>query len=219
MSDFDFKENVYVAYKSLFGRKRRSSLSVALNVIIVLFCFLLVVELFFNVFFTGIYIIDRSMRPTLWGADDQTVSGGDFIYIDNYDKPDYGDIVVVYWERTSPEGVNVKGNIIKRVVAFGGDWVELRAGVLYVNDKQVEETYLDADYNSPYASVNTFPPHKVEEGCMFLLGDNRNESNDSRQNGDFPVSSTVGVVPEWSMSLKSITTAVYTFFNFSIFGK
>ena len=54
---------------------------------------------------------------------------------------------------------------------------------------------------------------------MFLLGDNRNKSSDSREYGDFPVSSLVGVVPQWSIDNKEFTTAVYTYFNFTLLGK
>ena len=119
--------------------------------------------------------------------------------------------------REAPDGT--KGNIIKRAVAFEGDTVELNKGVLKVNGEVVDEYYLDADYNSPDNDYNTLPERPVKEGCMFLLGDNRNVSNDSRQNGDYPVENLVGVVPKWSLKIKPMTTKFYTFFNFTLWGK
>ena len=201
---------------SLYKRDRRSPLNICLNVIIVLFCAILVLELSFNVLFTGIYVIDESMLPTVVGADPKHPNepGGEFIYVDKYAKPHRGDIVVVY--RETADGA--KGNIIKRVVAFGGDTVELLNGVLKVNGKVVVEDYLDVYYNSPENACNTFAEHTVEKGCMFLLGDNRNVSSDSRQNGDYPVKNLVGIVPNWSMKMKSVTTKFYTFFNFTLWG-
>ncbi len=200
---------------SLYKIERRSPLNILLNVVIVFFCSVLVLELSFNILFTGIYVIDVSMTPTIIGARSANSAGGEFIYVDKYAKPDYGDIVVVYRETADGQ----RGNIIKRVVAFGGDTVELIEGVLKVNGEAVDESYLDADYNSPLNLANTFGEHTVEEGCMFLLGDNRNVSSDSRQNGDYPVENLVGVVPKWSMDLKSFTTKFYTFFNFTFWGK
>ncbi len=206
---------LFDARDSLYKRERRSPLNILLNVVIVFFLVILILELSFNALFTGIYVIDRSMTPTLTGAKSAGSAGGEFIYIDKLAKPDYGDIVVVYRETENGE----RGNIIKRVVAFGGDTVELVNGVLKVNGEVVDESYLDPYYNSPYVEYNTFGEHTVEEGCMFLLGDNRNASNDSRQNGDYPVENLVGVVPAWSMNLKSFTTGFYTFFNFTLWGK
>ncbi|MDE7167857.1 MAG: signal peptidase I [Clostridia bacterium] len=201
---------------SLYKRERRSPLNICLNVIIVLFCAILVLELSFNVLYTGIYVIDESMTPTIIGAPASNRSGGEFIYIDKYAKPNRGDIVVVY--RETPDGT--KGNIIKRVVALGGDTIELYKGVLKVNGEVVDEYYLDENYNSPENEYNTLPEHHtVVEGGMFLLGDNRNVSNDSRQNGDYPVENLVGVVPKWSMKIKPMTTKFYTFFNFTLWGK
>lgn len=206
------------AYKSLYGKVRRSPLNIALNIVIVFFCAILVFELSFNLLFTGIYVIDRSMFPTIVGAERQGVPGGEFIYVDKYATPTYDDIVVVYWERVNGSGETVKGNIIKRAVAFGGDTVELKEGRLFVNGVERAQDYLDPDNNTPGYGINNYEKHVVKEGYMFLLGDNRNVSNDSRQNGDFPVSDLVGVVPGWAMSLKSVTTAIYTFFNFTVKG-
>ena len=216
MSNVEFGTSRFFDVRdSLYKREGRSPLNICLNVIIVLFCAILVLELSFNVLYTGIYFIDESMTPTIIGAPTSNRSGGEFIYIDKYAKPNYGDIVVVY--RETPDGT--KGNIIKRVVAFGGDTVELTGGVLKVNGEVVDEYYLYDAYNSPESEYNTLAERTVAEGCLFLLGDNRNVSNDSRQNGDYPVENLVGVVPKWSMQIKSMTTKFYTFFNFTLWGK
>ncbi len=125
--------------------------------------------------------------------------------------------MVVYRETTNSRGQKVKGNIIKRVVAFGGDTVEIKGGVLIVNGNEVDEPYVDPSRNTPL--LNNYGEHTVKEGCMFLLGDNRNESTDSRDNGDYPQANLVGVVPQWSINVKSFTTAIYTFFNYTLTGK
>lgn len=232
MSDVEFEApRLFDVRGSLYKREGRSPLNILLNVVIVFFCAILVIELSFNILYTGIYVIDKSMMPTLTGAPIANSSGGEFIYIDKYAKPDYGDIVVVY--RETADGT--KGNIIKRVVAFGGDTVRLDGGELSVKKagsdsfSLVSEDYVvynDTDRQcNNYAeffgvdSMDNSHEHVVAEGCMYLLGDNRNESSDSRQNGDYPISSLVGVVPDWSMKLKSVTTKFYTFFNFTIWGK
>jgi len=200
--------------------KKRSVLGLVLNIIIVLFVVILFFELLFNMFFTGIYVVNISMQPTFIGAESENVSGGDFIYINTSIKqPEYGDVVVVYRETKNHNGTVDKGNIIKRVVAFGGDTIRLDRGVLYVNDEIVDESYLYEGNNTPSLPINSFSTHTVKEGCMFLLGDNRNKSTDSRENGDYPIDNLLGVVPKWSQDIKGFTTAIYTFFNFTIYGK
>lgn len=197
--------------------KKRSAFNTFTNVLLIVLCFVFVVEIAFNTFFTGIYVVNVSMRPNFIGAAHAGESGGDYIYVNKYAKPDYGDVVVVYREEINVHGEVDKGNIIKRVMAFGGDWIEIVEGVVYVNDERVVEDYIDPDYNDP--GQNNFSRHQVEDGCMFLLGDNRNESKDSRETCDYPIKDLVGVVPQWSIALKPVTTALYTFFNYTIFGK
>jgi len=78
-------------------------------------------------------------------------------------------------------------DFVKRVMAIGGDTIEGREGVVYVNDVPVEEPYL------PQGIVTTdFPPQRVPSGQIFVMGDNRGNSDDSRSFGPVDVDEVVG---------------------------
>jgi signal peptidase I len=90
------------------------------------------------------------------------------------------------------EGVGVAQpedeDFIKRVIGLPGDIVELRRGKLFVNGDEVAEPYLDPDLDTrPYGPVT------VPDGMLFVLGDNRLRSGDSRLT---PEQGGVGLVPE-----------------------
>lgn len=208
--------------KSLYERNKPSSVNLILNIIIILFLCLFIGELIFNSYYNNIYVKGSSMVPTLTGAatdrGGEVAPGGDYVFVNTRAKPKYFDIVVV--KTTDSYGVSY--DIIKRVVAFGGDTVRLDRGQLSIKYSGEEEftpiieKYVLEEYNTWNNPVNTIADHVVEEGCMFLLGDNRNVSEDSRRRGDYPMSSLVGVVPEWSLRYKSQITAFYTFFEFKL---
>lgn len=213
-----------IASQCLYGRRKTSYFNLILNVIIVLFIIVLVGELIFNSVYTNIYVKGKSMVPTLIGADGEGLleEGGDYVFVNRCATPDYKDIVVVKTVNSS----GTEYNIIKRVVAFGGDTVKIDRGQLWIKYKgqsefeKKDEPYVLEENNDPYLAVNNFSEHVVEEGCMFLLGDNRDVSEDSRRRGDYPMTTLVGVVPEWSLKYKSTITSIYTFFEFKLgFGR
>lgn len=210
--------------ESLYGRKEKPSVAgIIINVTLIIFTLLLVAEVIFNTLYTGIYVINISMTPTLHGAEfvdgdrSKPDINGDYVYLRNGAKPKYGDVVVIYWAERQE-------NIIKRTVAFGGDRLWFKDGWLFVNGEKQEEPYISDQYRTDYKNkyYNYYSeenPYIVAEGCIYALGDNRNHSDDSRGYGDFPLNNVLGVVPKWSIKYKSISTAWHKFFCFTLRGK
>jgi signal peptidase I len=122
------------------------------------------------------YIPSGSMRPTLKPGDRIFVNK--FIY--RFKDPERFDIIVFKYP------VNPRKKFIKRVIGLPGDTVEIKSGNVYINAKQIEEDYtLDQGY-SDYQKVKISPKN------YFVLGDNRNNSEDSRFWGFVPRKNVVG---------------------------
>jgi signal peptidase I len=96
-----------------------------------------------------------------------------------------GDIVVFRYPRNPEE------TFLKRVTAVGGDQVEIRDGVVYVNSHALNEPY--AVHRAPLRSAwEEMGPVVVPDGDLFVMGDNRDNSSDSREWGFVPVSNVIG---------------------------
>jgi signal peptidase I len=104
--------------------------------------------------------------------------------------PHEGDIVVFRY----PPDPSV--TYVKRVVAVGGSTVEIRDGVVFVNGQRLAEPYLKS---APAVTEGwkTMAPFHVPVGSYFVMGDNRNNSVDSRMYGPVPRSNIVGRTALW----------------------
>lgn len=203
--------------ESLYNKNGKTKLNILLNVIIAIVILVLVIEICFTVNYSGVYVVNSSMYPTLVGANSDEEIGGDYIYVNKHAKPDYKDIVVVYVG-------GEEGYYIKRVIAFGGDRVRIVKGQLQIKYKgkfdfvNVEEPYaLYKDLNLPKNNFHSNDDgYLVAEGTFFLMGDNRDVSQDSRELGSFPLKNLDGVVTRWSLEHKSFCTALHNYFKFQL---
>ena len=133
---------------------------------------MIAIILIFTVFVRSAQVVGDSMLPNL--------ENGDRLLLVNTALTDvkYGDIVVV----TQP--TTVGHPIIKRVIATEGQTINIdfAAGKVYVDGVLLEEPYiLEKIKNIPTNCVKF--PYTVSKGCVFVMGDNRNNSTDSRDAG------------------------------------
>lgn len=151
---------------------------------------------FIYVFIMAPYVVQgRSMESTL--HDRERVIVNKAIYYLQDPKP--GDIVIIHPDASGD-------NWIKRVIAVAGDTVEAKDDQLYVNGKVLEEDYLAENKQKATAAGVTltadFGPVKVESGSIFVMGDNRSNSMDSRMIGPVQLDHVVGraEVVYWPLS-------------------
>jgi signal peptidase I len=145
------------------------------------------------------HIPSRSMEPTLGVGDRVLVeklsyrlggpARGDVVVFERHSNartPFWEDIVNVLRDLFGFPTTNSQ-DYIKRVIAVGGDTVEGRNGMVLVNGDRIREPYLAEEIET-----TTFGPVSVSEGMIFVMGDNRDASTDSRSLGPVPVGSVIG---------------------------
>ena len=134
----------------------------------------------FQMCFGIVRVSGPSMLPTLHDKD--------FMLISKYDRVDRFDIVVLK-ERVVDNGPSK--NIVKRVIGFGGDRITVVNGQLFINNVAYNEYYLDDENIKSFKNVNF--DITVPDDYLFVMGDNRDVSKDSRTVGSFKKSAVIGV--------------------------
>lgn len=117
------------------------------------------------------FVIFKVEVPT--GSMENTIMTGDKVFTFRlsylFSKPKRGDIIVF------PFPDNEELDYIKRIIGTPGDKIEIREGILYINDQEVVEDYIMEPMEKEDMEAVVVP-----EGCYFVMGDNRNSSMDSR---------------------------------------
>lgn len=160
----------------------RSVLSIVLMIIVVAAC---VVAL-------RLFVFVPYEIPS--GSMEETILTGDMVFSEKISyymrDPQRGDIVTF-------EDPEVKGRtLIKRVIAVGGQTVDLQDGKVVIDGVTLDEPYTSGKESHPLnrtaAGVTVSFPYTVPEGYLWVMGDNRTSSQDSRYFGAIPKSSVTG---------------------------
>ena len=151
------------------------SLRLARDIFLIITVFVL-----FGVFIAQPVVVEgTSMLPEL--HDGERLLVNKLVYY-NFHNVSWGHIergdIIVFWYPKDPEK-----SYVKRVVGLPGETVEVRNGKVFINSQPLDEDYLDTEHNQ---ALPSFPPRRVDDHYYFVMGDNRDNSSDSRYWGLVP---------------------------------
>lgn len=109
-------------------------------------------------------------------------------------EPQRGDVVVFHAPEASrcPEGTGC--DFIKRVIAIPGDTIDIQNNRIFVNGMPVSEPYLSDNIVTQEGAFSNQGSYQLPPGNYYVMGDNRNQSSDSRAWGPVPIQNIVGKV-------------------------
>ena len=152
-------EQVESELKSInYKKKFRKTLLSTVSILIVVAA---IAVLMSTLFFPVVQVVGKSMEPTL--------NEGDILVLVKSDKVTYGDLCCVSWQNKS---------LLKRVIGLSGDMIEIDGdGNVFINGALLDEPYVE---EKMLGKCEIEFPYKVPENKVFILGDQRETSVDSR---------------------------------------
>ena len=148
--------------------------------------FALILVLIINVISTRIRVEGHSMEPSF--HDNNYIVVSKLTY--KFKEISRGDVIVFEYPLAPDE------DFIKRVIGLPGDQIEVRGGAVYLNGEILKEDYIKS------APIREQPTFVVPENMIYVMGDNRNNSSDSRSWGPLPIENIIGktVFIYWPLS-------------------
>lgn len=136
------------------------------------------------------FVKGNSMYPTL--------GSNDILFVNHFQyTPSHNDIVLIH----IPTETTRDEVIVKRIIAIGGETVEIdyENNAVYVDGSRLIEPYINSECDDPMIKKEENHTFLVPEGYVFVLGDNRNHSTDSRSSviGMIHISQIIGKVEFW----------------------
>lgn len=187
MEDFEQKNEVGLTPDSaeMYGRELVKKPSVFRRIVSLVLTVVLVVAV---ALFLRTFVFQSYRIPS--GSMEDTIMTGDQVFAEKISyylgEPEPGDIVTF----DDPEVPS--RTLIKRVIATAGQTIDLEDGKVYVDGQVLDEPYTDGKPTYPLESVTGAQivyPYTVPAGEIWVMGDNRTNSSDSRYFGSIPVSS------------------------------
>ena len=158
---------------------------------LVVFAIALVVVLLLRTYVIEPYTVpSASMEPTIEVGDNIFAQK---LTLEFGGEVEVGDIVVF----ENPDSSSDHDVLVKRVIATEGQTVDLVDGVVYVDGEALDEDYTQGSsypLSTQAEGVEVSYPYTVPEGCVWLMGDNRENSSDSRYFGAVSCDNLIGIV-------------------------
>ena len=202
--------------RMLNEKQPNSKYGVLCGILLVIFLLLSAVFLFCEAWLNAhCYVVDIS-----GSSMEHTFSNGDYVYSLKEFQAERGDVIIIDVSEYAIRDKLSGDRLIKRLIAVEGDCVRIEGGKVYVRYSgqedftQLEEPYAYGDtYRTSLGTDGERIEWEVGEGEIFFLGDNRGNSTDARVLGCYRYDDVVGVVPDWAISIKGISTGWENFRN------